>query len=194
MYRHGLSRKVVAQMRGTSEYAVRYHLRNVAGKLGIESTKELRQWPGFPASSPMTTSSLRARRFKPMDSQLNLGPLGQISMLCRSAEKTEAWYRDVLRLPHVFTFGELVFFDCGGTRLYFRQVADAEFHKGSILYFLVDDINVARDLLVERGIRFQGAPHMIYRDDQTGVEEWMAFFEDPDGNTLGIMARVTPAA
>jgi catechol 2,3-dioxygenase-like lactoylglutathione lyase family enzyme len=194
MYRHGLSRKVIAQMRRTSEYAVRYHLRNVAGKLGIASTRALRHWPGFPASSPMTTSSLRARRFKPMDSQLNLGRLGQISMLCRSAEQTEAWYRDVLRLPHIFTFGELVFFDCGGTRLYFRQVPEAEFRKGSILYFLVDDINVARDLLAERGIRFQGAPHMIYKDDQTGVEEWMAFFDDPDGNTIGIMARAQPQA
>lgn len=193
MYRHGLSRKVIAQMRGTTEYAVRYHLRNVAGKLGIASTRELRQWPGFPASSPMTTSLLRARRFKPMDSQLNLGALGQISMLCRSAEQTEAWYRDVLRLPHVFTFGELVFFDCDGTRLYFRQVPEAEFRKGSILYFLVDDINVARDVLTERGVRFHGAPHMIYKDAQSGVEEWMAFFDDPDGNTIGIMARLTPA-
>ena len=35
---------------------------------------------------------------------------------------------------------------------------------------------------------------MIYRDQQSGVEEWMSFFDDPDGNTLSIMARVAPAA
>ncbi len=46
-----------------------------------------------------------------MASQVNFGPLAQVSMLCRSALTTEAWYRDVLRLPHIFTFGELVFFD-----------------------------------------------------------------------------------
>lgn len=127
-----------------------------------------------------------------MDKELTLGPLGQISMLCRSAEQTEAWYRDMLQLPHVFTFGELVFFDCGGTRLYFRQVPDAEWRKGSILYFLVADMNVARDVLAERGVLFQGAPHLIYKDADSGVEEWMAFFDDPDGNTLALMARVSP--
>jgi hypothetical protein len=31
---------------------------------------------------------------------------------------------------------------------------------------------------------------MIYRDDATGSEEWMAFFEDSEGNTLAVMARV----
>ena len=38
MYRHGLSRKYLAVRRGTSEYAVRYHLRNIAGKLGAAGT------------------------------------------------------------------------------------------------------------------------------------------------------------
>ena len=128
------------------------------------------------------------------DSQVNLGPLGQVSMLCRSAEATEAWYRDVLRLPHVFTFGELVFFDCGGTRLYFNQVPDEKWRKGSILYFLVPDINAAVIDLAGRGIHFQGAPHMIYKHADTGVEEWMTFFDDPDGNTLALMSRVAPAA
>jgi hypothetical protein len=46
--------------------------------------------------------------------------------------------------------------------------------------------------LTERGVRFQGAPHRIYKDDTTGVEDWMAFFDDPDGNMLAIMAHVAP--
>jgi DNA-binding CsgD family transcriptional regulator/catechol 2,3-dioxygenase-like lactoylglutathione lyase family enzyme len=192
LYRHGLSRRVIARLRGTSEYAVRYHLRNITGKLGMARTQELRHWPGFPQNSPITMSALRTRRFKTMDSELTLGPLGQVSMLCRSAEATEAWYRDVLRLRHIFTFGELVFFDCDGTRLYFRQVPEDEWRKGSTLYFLVQDINSAHQLLSDRGIHFQGAPHLIYKDDATGAEEWMAFFDDPDGNTIGIMARAEP--
>ena len=28
------------------------------------------------------------------------------------------WYKTTLGLPHLFTFGDLAFFDCGGTRLY----------------------------------------------------------------------------
>jgi DNA-binding CsgD family transcriptional regulator/catechol 2,3-dioxygenase-like lactoylglutathione lyase family enzyme len=192
MYRHGLARRVIARMRGTSEYAVRYHLRNAADKLGLRSTRDLRHWQGSPASSPMKANALRARRFRSMESGLQLGDLAQVSMLCRSAEQTEAWYRDILRLPHIFTFGPLVFFDMNGTRLYFRQVPEAEFRLSSTLYFAVADINVTTDLLKDRGVKFQGAPHMIYKDDATAVEEWFSFFEDPDGNTLALLARVAP--
>ena len=194
MYRHGLSRRVIAEMRGTSEYAIRYHLRNVAGKLGMASTRDLRHWPGFPKASAMTSASLRARRFKRMDNELKLGPLAQISMLCRSAEKAEAWYRDVLRLPEVFRFGDLVFFDCAGTRLFIREVPEEEFRNSSTLYFLVEDMTQTVQVLEGRGVKFQGAPHMIFKDDETGVEEWFAFFDDPDGNTLCVLARVSPAA
>ena len=56
-----------------------------------------------------------------MSSEFSLGLLAQVSMLCRSAEATEAWYRDVLGLQHIFTFGELVFFDMAGTRLYYPR-------------------------------------------------------------------------
>ena len=129
-----------------------------------------------------------------MESQLALGPLAQVSMLCRSAAATEAWYRDVLRLPHVFTFGELVFFDCGGTRLYIRQASESEFRKSSTLYFSVDDMTSAIAALEERGVEFQGEPHMFYKDPDTGVEEWFAFFDDPDGNTLALLARLNPTA
>src|SRR6188508_2971124 len=42
MWRHGLGRSAIAQRRGISQYAVRYHLRNIAGKLGVEHYSELR--------------------------------------------------------------------------------------------------------------------------------------------------------
>ena len=129
-----------------------------------------------------------------MESAVSLGPLAQVSMLCRSAAATEAWYRDVLRLPHIFTFGDLVFFDMAGTRLYFREVPNDEFREGSILYFSVDDMSVAVSTLEGRGVSFQGAPHMIFKDDETGIEEWFAFFDDPDGNTLALLARIGDSA
>jgi len=40
--------------------------------------------------------------------------------------------------------------------------------------------------------RFTGAPHRIHTDDETGVEEWMALFDDGESNTLAIMSRVQP--
>ena len=127
-----------------------------------------------------------------MNNDLALGALAQISMLCRSASATEAWYRDVLKLRHVFTFGDLVFFDCDGTRLFIREVPDSEFRLSSTLYFSVDDMSVAVETLTGRGIEVQGAPHMIFKDDETGTEEWFAFFADPDGNSLALLAKVTP--
>lgn len=41
----------------------------------------------------------------------------------------------------------------------------------------------------ERGAEFISAPHMIHRHED-GTEEWMAFFKDPDGRPLAIMAQV----
>lgn len=46
----------------------------------------------------------------------------------------------------------------------------------------------AYDELTARGVEFSGAPHMIHRHE-SGVEEWMAFFDDPDGHPLAIMCQ-----
>jgi DNA-binding CsgD family transcriptional regulator/catechol 2,3-dioxygenase-like lactoylglutathione lyase family enzyme len=187
LWRHGLGRTAIARRRGISEYGVRYHLRNITSKLGVASTAELRHWPGFPADSPRS----RQRRPHPMN-RLPLGQLGQVSMYARDAAATEAWYRDTLKLPEVFRFGDLVFFDCGGVRLYIHAVGDEKWRPSSVLYFLVPDIQAAHQELLERGIKVTGAPHMIFKDDATRVEEWMCFFEDPDTNMLALMARVAP--
>lgn len=61
----------------------------------------------------------------------------------------------------------------------------------SILYFQVDDIDAAYDELSSRGVEFTHAPHMIHRHE-SGTEEWMAFFTDPDGQPLAIMAQLRP--
>ena len=126
-------------------------------------------------------------------SAVRLGPIGQVSLSIRNVESAERFYRDTLGLPHLFTFGDLAFFDAGGTRIYLHRKDEADWRPGSILYFLVDDIAAAHRTLGEQGVKFGGAPHLIYLDDETGVEEWMAFFEDGEGNTLALMARVTPS-
>src|SRR5258705_483729 len=71
---------------------------------------------------------------------------------------------------------------------------EEKWRPSSVLYFLVPDIGQAHREVTERGVKFQGAPHRIYKDDTTGVEDWMAFFDDPDGNMLAIMAHVSPDA
>jgi len=74
----------------------------------------------------------------------------------------------VLGLKHLYTFGKLAFFDCGGTRL-FLEAADAPGQE-SVLHLCVGDINERYDALVTRGVEFTSPPHLILRHED-GVEE-----------------------
>jgi len=121
---------------------------------------------------------------------LALGPLGQVSRTVKDIAAARQWYGEVLRLTHLYSFGDLAFFDCGGTRLFLSQDANAG-GNDSILYFRVPDIRAAHTALTARGIEFTRAPHMIHRHDD-GTEEWMAFFADNDGRPLAIMSQVKP--
>jgi hypothetical protein len=61
-----------------------------------------------------------------------------------------------------------------------------------VLYFLVPGIAVAHRMPTERGTHFKGTPRLVCRNEDTGVEEWVAFFEDPHTNVLAITSRVAP--
>lgn len=121
----------------------------------------------------------------------SLGPIGQISRSVSDIAAAEAWYRDVLGLPHLYTFGSLSFFDCGGVRL-FLSAGDGPVHDESILYFRVPEIHEACAGLADRGVVFTHAPHRIHTHDD-GTEEWMAFFTDLEGRPLALMAQHAPA-
>ncbi len=125
-----------------------------------------------------------------MATELRLGALGQVSLDIRDVARATRFYHEILGLPHVFTFGHLAFFDMAGTRLYLHRKDPDAWQPGSILYFRVAAIDAAHLELLGRGVTFSGAPQLIYTDDETGDEEWMAFFEDGEGNTLAIMSRV----
>jgi len=122
---------------------------------------------------------------------LTLGALGQVSRKVRDIAAARAWYGEVLGLTHLYSFGDLAFFDMGGTRLFLSQAEEVG-EGESILYFRVADIHAARDALAARGAVFTHAPHMIHRHAD-GTEEWMAFLSDNDGRPLGIMAQAKSA-
>lgn len=188
--RHGVTRREIAQRRRTSIGAVKYHIANITAKLGLSGSAALRQWPGYPRTSP-----LAARKERPTmtANDLRLGPIGQVSLYTRDVATTERFYRDTLGLPHIFTFGDLAFFDMDGVRLYVQAVSEEKWRPGSHVYFLVDDIHAVYEQLSARGVTVTGAPHLIHTHEADGTEEWMAFFQDPDGNGLALMSRVTPA-
>jgi predicted enzyme related to lactoylglutathione lyase len=124
--------------------------------------------------------------------RLALGRVGQVSLSIRDVERASRFYADVLGLTHLYTFGDLVFFDAGGLRLYLHRRAEADWRAGSVLYFEVDDIRTAQATLADAGVTFVSEPHLIHRHDD-GLEEWMTFFEDGEGNTLALMSRVAGA-
>jgi DNA-binding CsgD family transcriptional regulator/catechol 2,3-dioxygenase-like lactoylglutathione lyase family enzyme len=189
--RHGLSNAAIAKRRGISEDAVKYHVRNAVAKLGLRNRAELKRWRGAPTDSALAThAAKRAGKKEPQmpTPRSKLGPIGQISRSVRDIDAACAWYGGVLGLPHLYTFGKLAFFDCGGTRL-FLSAENATPGPESILYLRVEDITAVHADLAARGVDFSGAPHMIHRHAD-GAEEWMAFFEDPEGRPLALMSQV----
>jgi predicted enzyme related to lactoylglutathione lyase len=121
-----------------------------------------------------------------------LGPIGQIHVSVADVDRSIAFYRDVLGVPFLFRVpGQpMAFFDCGGVRLYLGVPETAEFRSSPLLYFTVEDVDAAYEALRERGVSFLGAPHAVHRTETSELR--MAFFADPDGNHLALMAE-TPA-
>lgn len=183
---HGMTNRQIAQRRGISLDAVKYHVANAVAKLGLPNRQALRRWFREPAGS-----ALSQRTRTPMTMNLQLGPLAQISRGVRDIKESELWYGTTLGLKHLYTFGTLAFFDCGGTRLYLQ--AQEKPGPESVLYLRVADIRAAHDTLSARGVTFTAAPHLVHRHAD-GTEEWLAHFNDPEGRPLGILAQVKPAA
>ncbi|TCC46643.1 hypothetical protein E0H75_26690 [Kribbella capetownensis] len=181
--RHGMSNREIARRRGVSLDAVKFHVANALLKLGLQRRAELRTWRGVPADSALYGQG-------GSDMVLQLGTIGQIARPVSNIQTAVDFYGGTLGLRHLYTFGDLAFFDCGGTRL-FLSANDGPVGEPSVLYFRVDNIQSAYDDLRARGVEFETAPHLIHKHDG-GVEEWMAFFPDPDGHLLAIMAQVAP--
>jgi methylmalonyl-CoA/ethylmalonyl-CoA epimerase len=129
------------------------------------------------------------------DAGLRLTQLGQVAQPVKDLARAVEFYRDVLGATHQATFDPpgLAFFDFGGVRLMLDAIAEAQGH-GAPLYFRVPDIDAACAALEARGVTLDASPHMIQRDDAgvfgtPGMETWMAFFKDPDGNILALMSE-----
>lgn len=182
--RHGLTNRDIADRQGVSIDAVKFHVANALAKLGFNSRAELRAWTGIRRDSQLAYQEIN------MNAAVSLGAIGQIARTVTDIAAARAWYGDVLGLPHLYSFGNLAFFDCGGVRLFLSEGEGSP--SESILYFRVPDIRTAHQALAERGVTFTHAPHMIHRHDD-GTEEWMAFFADNESRPLAIMAQARPS-
>lgn len=178
--RHGLSNPAIAARLEVSPDAVKFHVSNALSKLGLTNRAELKVWDGVRKDSAM------AKQHAVGGSVGTLGRIGQIARSSPDVARAAAWYADVLGLPHLYTFGDLAFFDCGGVRL---MLSKGEPVGNPILYFLVDDIVGEHHRLVDGGVDIVAAPHRIHVHAD-GSEEWMCFFRDVDGGTLALMASI----
>ena len=122
------------------------------------------------------------------DSTFGLGPIGQILVPVRDAERATAFYRDQLGMRFLFAFPHMAFFDADGVRLYLSEPESPDFRGKATIYFRVPDIHAATATLESRGVVFGHAPHVVHRDERN--ELWMAFTTDPDGNNIGLMCEV----
>ena len=112
----------------------------------------------------------------------------QISMRAHDIDRAVRFYRDTLGIPLLFVAPpRLAFFNCEGVRLMLSTPEPDFDHPGSVLYFAVDDIAAAHDLLASRGVTFRSAPHKIAT--LADREVWLADFDDSEGNVLALMSE-----
>jgi methylmalonyl-CoA/ethylmalonyl-CoA epimerase len=121
-----------------------------------------------------------------------LDKLQQVALTATNLDASVDFYRDVLGLRFITRYDPpgLAFFSLGGG---VRLLLSATASQAS-LYFQVDDVDASVKDLRGRGVRFLQQPQMIQRDEagdfgKKGMEEWMAFFNDPAGNLLALVER-----
>jgi methylmalonyl-CoA/ethylmalonyl-CoA epimerase len=124
-----------------------------------------------------------------MTTGFGLTQIGQIAVGVQDLDSAVAFYRDVLGMQFLFQVPSMAFFDCGGVRLMLAEPdGGVEQRASSIIYYRVDDVNHAFETLSKRRVDLVSDPHLVARmGDQ---ELWMAFFEDIDGNVLGLMSEI----
>jgi catechol 2,3-dioxygenase-like lactoylglutathione lyase family enzyme len=105
------------------------------------------------------------------------------------ADRARAFYRDALGLALIEDGGYALVFDANGTQLRVQRVAAVAPHPYTALGWEVDDVTAAVRALAARGVavaRFPGLPLDADGIWDTPDGSRVAWFHDPDGNTLSI--------
>jgi catechol 2,3-dioxygenase-like lactoylglutathione lyase family enzyme len=108
----------------------------------------------------------------------------------RDAERARPFYETTLRLPFLSDDGFALNFETGRILLRVVRVGDFSPHPFTIFGFDVPDVEAAVADLTSRGVQFLH----IHGMDQTPSGIWtapggaakVAWFKDPDGNTLSV--------
>ena len=124
------------------------------------------------------------------ENDFGLSAIGQIAVNVHDTERAVEFYRDKLGMKFLFSAPpNLAFFDCNGIRLMLSPPPRPEFdHPSSIIYFNVDDIQLAYATLSERGVTFEEQPAFVA--NMGSYDLWIASFRDSEGNLLAMMSNV----
>ena len=121
--------------------------------------------------------------------------LVQVAQHADDLDRAAAFYTQLLGVEPSARFDPpgLLFFDLDSTRLLLDRNAPT-----ALLYLGVDDVHATIDT-VRGSTRIVSEPHAIFthEDDRLGPaghEEWQAFVEDSEGNTVGLIGFVRPAS
>jgi len=122
---------------------------------------------------------------------VQLSEIGQVALTVHDLSRAKHFYRDLLGMTFLFDAGTMAFFQCGTVRLMIGLAETPITPAGTILYFKTPDIHAAHASLEQQGVTFLQPPHLIAK--MPGHDLWMAFLEDTEGNTLGLMSEVLRA-
>ena len=144
----------------------------------------LDRWRRTPAGEPRTDEG---GCWVADHSKFKLSKISIVMLGVRDLPRSVDFYHGKLGLKVQFQSDEFAFLHAGSVTLALAlplaQALGASSEKlggASELVFEVDDVQIAYDALVARGIRFLRAPHNV-----TGAK-WAANFEDPDGHELSV--------
>ena len=105
------------------------------------------------------------------------------------ADRARAFYRDALGLALIEDGGYALVFDANGTQLRVQRVATVAPHPYTALGWEVADVAATVRALAANGVamaRFPGLPLDADGIWDTPDGSRVAWFQDPDGNTLSI--------
>jgi catechol 2,3-dioxygenase-like lactoylglutathione lyase family enzyme len=126
---------------------------------------------------------------KPTMPAFAISRIGQISVNVHDLKRATEFYRDTLGMKFLFEAPNLAFFDCNGLRIMLGVAEKPEFdHPASVIYYRVEDIQEAFEVLTSRGVQFEMKPHLVVRMPDHDL--WMGFFRDSENNTLSLMSEV----